>query len=153
MHGVSFFLGNSAFVLKYWVCHWPNRRFHKKNVLPGKTIQRKQLLLDKTYFHKLLLDKKISKKVSSGIKWSFVLNGCSYFFSFNLLLVQFWFMSFTAFLTRKEKVSQKGNKSKVKERQTPFCRQEFINDLTKFQKDWSNIAVVGANGRLTINLL
>ena len=52
------------------------------------------------------------------------------------------------YLTRKEKVSQKGNKSKVKERQTPFCRQEFIYDLTKFQKDWSNIALVGAHGKL-----
>ena len=36
----------------------------KKNVLPGKTVQRKQLLLGKTYFHKLQLDIKISKKKS-----------------------------------------------------------------------------------------
>ena len=53
-----------------------------------------------SHFHEIQLPIKISEEISSGFKFSqisFFTKKCSEFFSFNLLILKFWFMSFTAF--------------------------------------------------------
>ena len=63
---------------------------HRKHLLPGAHFS---LPRDPT-FHKNF------KEISSGFKFSqisFFTKKCSEFFSFNLLILKFWFMSFTAF--------------------------------------------------------
>ena len=106
------------------------------------------------YFHELKLAIKISKEISYCGKCSqisFFIKRCLDLFSFNLLLMKFWFMSFTAFFCfwlEEKRLHKKVIKAKLRKTKYPFMDKVFNYDFTKFQKGWSNIAVVGAHGRL-----
>ena len=72
------------------------------------------------------------------------------FFSFNLLLVKNWFISFTTFFGfdwNRKNFIKKVIKGK-RETKHPFVDRVFNYSLTKFHNNWSNIAVFRAHGRL-----
>ena len=97
--GASFFSGSSVFVLKNRVYHWRNTKFHQKNDLRFQlkfSAENSYFRVNIFYFDDHQLSMKISKEISYGVKYSQIsLFTKECFLSFNLLLVKFWFTSFT----------------------------------------------------------
>ena len=145
---------HGAFVLKCRVYHWRviDVFLSKNNLrfLVKLSTENSYFRVIIFYLDELQLPIKISEEINQGINYSQI----SFLQkSVRIFLIQFICRKILIDVIHRIFRFWQVTKAKRRKTENPFVDNVFNHDLAKFQKDWSNIAIVGNHGRFAVNLL